>query len=89
MDFAVRRIGASSSGGAAFRTIIPRLNLLLREPDRRNRPAPGMAPMEIQAVLVERDRFRRLPPFKSLRIAALPTSSASASFLVNVRFAPP
>jgi hypothetical protein len=26
-----------------FRTIIPRLNLLLRELDRRNRPAPGMA----------------------------------------------
>jgi Bacterial regulatory helix-turn-helix protein, lysR family len=48
LELAVRRIGASSSGGAAFRTIIPRLNFLLREPDRRNRPAPGMAPMEIR-----------------------------------------
>jgi hypothetical protein len=47
-----------------FRIIIPRLNLLLRELDRRNRPVPGTAPDgNSQAmVLVERDSFHHPRP---------------------------
>ena len=72
-----------------FRTIIPRLNLLLRELDRRNRPAPGMAPdgNSQAVVLVERDSFRRPRPSVA-EDHGLADKFGIGLHLANVRFAP-
>jgi hypothetical protein len=89
VDAAVKSIGASSSGGAAFRTIIPRLNLLLRELDRRNRPAAGIARMEIRRPWSSSSET--VSAVSALQVAeerGLADKFGLGLLLANVRFAP-
>ena len=81
--------GLMSTTEQLFRTIIPRLNLLLRKLDRRNRPAPGMAAdgYSQAVVLVERDSFRRPRPSVA-EDRGLGDKFGFGLLLANDRFAP-
>jgi hypothetical protein len=73
-----------------FTTIISRLNSLLRELDRRKRPAPGMAAdgNSLAVVLVERDSFRGPHP-SAAEDHGLAGGFGLGLLLANVRFARP
>ena len=70
-------------------TIIPRLNLLLRELDRRNRPAAGIARMEIRRPWSSSSET--VSAVSALQVAedrGLADKFGLGLLLANVRFAP-